>query len=150
MGRRVVITGIGLISPLGLDTRSTWEALLAGRSGVGKITHFDASAMTSRIAAEVKGFDPCDHLERKDARKMDSFSHFAVAAAGEALQDARFEINAANAHRVGGRHATWLWSGWIHPPREETFLVRARQAPLTARPAWREYGQVCDKPRSRF
>ncbi len=101
MGRRVVITGIGLISPLGLDTRSTWEALLAGRSGVGAITHFDASAMTSRIAGEVKGFDPHDHLDRKDARKMDSFSHYAVAASGEALQDARFEINAANAHRVG-------------------------------------------------
>jgi 3-oxoacyl-[acyl-carrier-protein] synthase II len=99
--RRVVITGIGLISPLGLDAPSTWDALLAGRSGVGPITRFDASAFPTRIAAEVRGFDPERYLERKDVRKLDTFSHYAIAATDEALRDSGFEIGEANADRVG-------------------------------------------------
>jgi 3-oxoacyl-[acyl-carrier-protein] synthase II len=101
MDRRVVITGIGVISPLGLDAPSTWRALLAGQSGVGPITRFDATDYPCRIAAEVRGFDPEDHLERKEARKMDTFSHYAIAASREAIDDARLVIDAANADRVG-------------------------------------------------
>jgi 3-oxoacyl-[acyl-carrier-protein] synthase II len=101
MNRRVVITGIGLISPLGLDTVSTWEALLAGKSGIGPITRFDASDYTSRIAGEVRGFDALEHVDKKEARKMDTFTHYAIAATREALADADFTIDSANCERVG-------------------------------------------------
>ena len=99
--RRVVITGIGVVSPLGLDTPTTWAGLLAGRSGVGPITKFDATDFPTRIAAELHGFDAEHYLERKEARRMDSFSHYAIAAAREALDDAGETIDAANAERVG-------------------------------------------------
>lgn len=101
MRRRVVISGIGLVSPLGLDTASTWEALLAGRSGVGPITKFDSAGFASQIAAEVRGFNPEDYLERKDARRMATFTHYAVAATRQALDDAGLEIDSENAERVG-------------------------------------------------
>ncbi len=99
--RRVVITGIGLVTPLGLDTESSWAAALAGKSGVGPITKFDATDYPCRIAAEVRGFDAHDHLDRKDVRKMDTFSHYAIAASREALRDAQAVIDSANADRVG-------------------------------------------------
>jgi len=101
MRRRVVITGIGVLSPLGLDSESTWQALLAGKSGIGPITKFDASAYACRIAGEVRGFDPLNFLERKDVRKMDSFTHYAVAATREALDDSGFVLDASNAERTG-------------------------------------------------
>jgi 3-oxoacyl-[acyl-carrier-protein] synthase II len=101
MERRVVITGIGLLTPLGLDTPSTWGALLAGRSGVGPITKFDTAGFASTIAAEVRGFDPANHLPRKEIRKMDTFSHYAIAATREALDDAGASITPGDAHRVG-------------------------------------------------
>jgi len=99
--RRVVITGIGLVSPLGLDRPTTWEALLAGRSGVGPITKFDAAGFSCTIAAEVRGFDAENFLDRKEARKMDTFSHYAVAATREAVDDAALKIDASNAERIG-------------------------------------------------
>jgi len=101
MSRRVVITGIGVLSPLGLDRESSWQALLAGKSGIGPITKFDASDYACRIAGEVRGFDPLNFLPRKDVRKMDSFTHYAVAATREALDDAGYEIGADNAERIG-------------------------------------------------
>jgi 3-oxoacyl-[acyl-carrier-protein] synthase II len=96
-----VVTGIGVVSPLGNDASSTWDALVAGRSGVGPITKFDAALFTSRIAGEVRNFDPERFLDRKEARKMDAFIHYAVAASAEALSDAGFRIDAGNATRVG-------------------------------------------------
>jgi len=101
MARRVVVTGIGLISPLGVGTDATWEGLLAGRSGIGPITRFDASTFPVRIAGEVKGFEVEQWLEPKEARKHDRFCHFAVAAADLALRGSGFEITPANAARVG-------------------------------------------------
>jgi len=101
MSRRVVITGIGLITPMGLDTPTTWQALLRGESGIGPITKFDASGLTCRIAGEVKGFDPLEFIDRKEAKKMDSFTHYAVAATKEALTDSGFVIGPDNAERVG-------------------------------------------------
>ena len=71
MTRRVVITGVGLISSVGIGTSANWDALLAGRSGVAPITHFDATAFTTRIAGEVKGFDPLQYMEKKDVKKAD-------------------------------------------------------------------------------
>jgi 3-oxoacyl-[acyl-carrier-protein] synthase II len=101
MGRRVVITGIGLMTPLGLDRPTTWAGLLAGRSGIGPITKFDATEFGSRIAGEVRGFDPYAFISKKEARKMDTFCHYAIAATQEALDDAEFSIDASNAESVG-------------------------------------------------
>jgi 3-oxoacyl-[acyl-carrier-protein] synthase II len=96
-----VVTGVGLVSPLGIGTRPTWEALLSGTPGVGPITLFDASRHPCRIAAEVKGFDPLLWIEKKDVKKMDRFIQFAVAASEMALEDARLAVDAENAERVG-------------------------------------------------
>ncbi len=101
MGRRVVVTGLGVVSPLGLNVASTWEALLAGRSGAAPITRFDPEGFETRIACEVKNFDPADYLDRKEARRMDRFSHLAIAAAREALQDAKLPVDASTADRIG-------------------------------------------------
>jgi len=86
--RRVVITGIGLITPVGVGTQASWEALLAGRSGIGPITHFDTARFSTRIAGEIKGFNPLDFIDRKEVRKMDPFIQYALAAAHFAVADA--------------------------------------------------------------
>jgi 3-oxoacyl-[acyl-carrier-protein] synthase II len=101
VNRRVVVTGIGLVSALGVGTEATWEGLCAGRSGVGRITKFDASAFAAQIAAEVKGFDPLQFVEKKDVKKMDVFIHYAIAASQFAVDDAKLAIGPANAARVG-------------------------------------------------
>ena len=101
MDRRVVVTGVGMVTPLGHTAASTWEALLAGRSGAGPITRFDASAFETRIACEVKDFDPGRYLDRKEARRMDRYTHFAIAATAEALQDANLRITPENADDIG-------------------------------------------------
>ncbi|WP_039794807.1 beta-ketoacyl-ACP synthase II [Amycolatopsis alba] len=99
--RQVVITGIGALTPVGNDVKSTWESLVDGKSGIGPITSFDASALPVRIAGEVSGFDPSTLLRHKIRRRTDRFSQFAVAAAREAVGDAGLEIGEENAHRVG-------------------------------------------------
>ena len=101
MSRRVVVTGVGLVSALGIGTDANWHGLLAGQSGAGPITRFDASAFSTRFAAEVKGFDPLAFLEKKDVKKMDPFIHYAVAASQCAVDDARLAVTDANAARVG-------------------------------------------------
>ncbi len=101
MRRRVVITGIGLLTPLGLDRESSWQALLAGKSGIGPITKFDASNHSCRIAGELCGFDPLVAMHKKEARRTDAFTHYAVAASREALADSGYEISIANADRIG-------------------------------------------------
>ncbi len=99
--RRVVVTGVGLVSPLGVGTEVTWDGLLSGASGIGPITRFDASAYPCRIAGEVPGFDPLDYVDKKDVKKSDTFIHFALAAADFAMADSGFEVSADNAERVG-------------------------------------------------
>jgi len=99
--RRVVVTGVGLVSPVGIGTEATWQALLAGRSGAGPITLFDASHHSTRFACEVKGFDPLDWIEKKDLKKVDRFIQFAIAAADLAVKDAAFTVAPAEAGRVG-------------------------------------------------
>lgn len=101
MTRRVVVTGLGLISPVGIGTEATWEAVVAGRSGVGPITRFDASDYAVKIAAEVDGFDPETVMDVKEVKKFDLFVHYAAAAADMAVRDSGLEITSANAHRVG-------------------------------------------------
>ncbi len=99
--RRIVVTGVGLVSALGHDAETTWKALLAGRSGAGPISRFDTEGFATRIAAEVRDLDPLDYVDRKTSRKMDRFILYALAAAEDALQNSRLKINQSNASRVG-------------------------------------------------
>ncbi|RMG94259.1 MAG: beta-ketoacyl-[acyl-carrier-protein] synthase II [Candidatus Dadabacteria bacterium] len=99
--RRVVVTGVGCVTPLGVGVEETWKNCLAGRSGVGPITKFDAAGLKTQIAAEVEGFDPSAFMDRRDAKKMDTFIQYAVAAAKMAVEDAGLEITPENAQRVG-------------------------------------------------
>jgi 3-oxoacyl-[acyl-carrier-protein] synthase II len=101
LGRRVVITGIGLVSSLGIGTGANWKALVAGTSGVTRITRFDVSAFATQIAAEVKGFDPLQFIEKKDVKKMDVFIQYAVAASQFAMDDSGLAITPSNAGDVG-------------------------------------------------
>ncbi|MFH1087129.1 MAG: beta-ketoacyl-ACP synthase II [Chloroflexota bacterium] len=99
--RRVVVTGMGVISPLGLTPEDMWTNLVAGKSGVGRITSFDASTHTTRIAAEVKGFDILDYIDRKRAKNADLFTQFAIAAALRAVENARLPVDATNGDEIG-------------------------------------------------
>src|SRR5260370_34442947 len=99
--RRVVITGIGLICSVGNTTDSVWQALLAGKSGIDRITQFDASAFACQIAGEVRNFDPFHFIEKKEAKKMGRFIHFAVAAADEAMKMSQLKVTPENAEHVG-------------------------------------------------
>jgi 3-oxoacyl-[acyl-carrier-protein] synthase II len=101
LSRRVVVTGVGLVSPLGIGTQANWEAILAGKSGIGPITRFDASLYSARIAGEVKGFDPLQFVDKKDVKKMDVFIQFALAASQFAVDDARLEVTPEIADSVG-------------------------------------------------
>jgi len=101
LSRRVVVTGVGLVSSLGIGTEANWEALCAGRSGVGRITRFDASQFACQIAGEVKGFDPLHFVEKKDVKKVDTFIQYALAASDFAMQDAGLKITPDLASRVG-------------------------------------------------
>lgn len=99
--RRVVVTGVGMVTPLGLNTQDTWDAILNGKSGVKPITHVDTSNCSVKIAAHINDFDPTPYLEHKEIRNLDMFVQFSVAAAHQAIADSGLEINAANAERIG-------------------------------------------------
>jgi 3-oxoacyl-[acyl-carrier-protein] synthase II len=101
VNRRVVVTGVGLVSPVGMGTQANWDALCAGTSGIGPITRFDAAAFSTRFAGEVKNFDPLQFIEKKELKKMDIFIQFAVAASQFAMDDAKLTIDAALAPRIG-------------------------------------------------
>ncbi len=114
MPGRVVVTGLGVVSPIGTGHQAFWSGLMAGTSGVRRITRFDPSAFTTQIAAEVPDFDPTAYMDRKEARRNDRFVQFAYAATRLAMDDARFSITPANAYRTGiligsgiGGAATW-------------------------------------------
>jgi 3-oxoacyl-[acyl-carrier-protein] synthase II len=99
--RRVVVTGLGLVTPLGTGIEKNWEALMAGRSGIGPITRFDVSDFAARIAGEVRDFNPHDWIEKKDVKKMDLFIQYAVGAAEQAMRQSALKIDESNADRVG-------------------------------------------------
>lgn len=99
--RRVVITGMGIVSPVGNDLATAWDNITHGRSGIGPITHFDAGAYATRIAGEVRDFDPAAYIPAKEAKRMDSFIHYGVAAGLMALKDSGLEVTEANAERIG-------------------------------------------------
>jgi len=99
--RRVVVTGLGLVAPVGLDVKSSWENILAGKSGIQSITHFDVSAFSTRFGGPIYGFDVTDYVPEKEAKKMDKFIHYGMAAGCQAIADSGLEINDANRRRIG-------------------------------------------------
>ncbi len=99
--RRVVVTGMGMVSPLGNDLESSWDSIVNGRSGLGPITLFDASAFSTRIAGEIRGFDPTAFIAAKDVKKMDAFIHYGIAASLMAMEDSGLEVTEQNAERIG-------------------------------------------------
>jgi len=121
--RRVVLTGVGLVSPVGLGTQATWGALCAGRTGIGPITRFDASEFAARIAGEVKGFDPLDFIDKKDVKKMDVFIQYAVAASDFALSDADLKSDVPLGRDVGVFIASGI-GGFSTIEREHRALLK--------------------------
>ena len=101
MNRRVVVTGVGMVTPVGLDTETSWEGLIAGKSGIGPITQFDDKVIPTQIAGEVKGFDAAKYIEAKEIKKMDRFIHLALAASQMAMDDAKLVISPENADHIG-------------------------------------------------
>ena len=122
MSRRVVVTGVGLVSPLGIGTQANWEALCAGRSGIGPITRFDASQFSARIAGEVKGFNPLAFVDKKDVKKMDIFIQYAIAASQFAMDDAGLSVTEDIATRVGVFIASGI-GGFTTIEREHKALI---------------------------
>lgn len=101
MGRRVVVTGLGMVTPLGTGVDVNWEAVINGRSGIGPITKFDASEFPTKIGGEVKGFKAEDWLSKQEIRRLDPFIHYAVASTRMALEESKLKIDSSNAHRIG-------------------------------------------------
>jgi len=101
LNNRVVVTGMGVLCPLGVNASTTWEALIAGKSGIDYITLFDAESLETKIAGEVKGFEPTDYINRKDARRMDRFAQLTVAASLQAVEQSGIQINSANQDNIG-------------------------------------------------
>ncbi|MGH8192730.1 MAG: beta-ketoacyl-ACP synthase II [Rhodanobacteraceae bacterium] len=99
--RRVVVTGLGIVSPVGNDVATAWKNVVEGNSGIGPITHFDTASFPTRIAGEVKGFDPAEYIAPKNFKKMDTFIHYGIAAGTQALRDSGLEVTEANAPRIG-------------------------------------------------
>jgi 3-oxoacyl-[acyl-carrier-protein] synthase II len=126
MSRRVVVTGMGCISPVGNNVKETWDSILAGKSGAGMITHFDASRHKTRFAAEVKGFEPVVLFGQREARKMDRFTQFAAAVAIEALEHSGLKIDESNRDRVGVMIGTGI--GGIGSLLEQAEVMRERGA----------------------
>jgi len=123
LGRRVVITGIGLVSPVGIGTSENWKALCEGSSGVGKITKFDATGYPAQIAGEVKGFDPLAFIEKKEVKKMDVFIQYAIAASQFAMDDSNLSVDSSNATRVGVFIASGI-GGFTTIEREHKALLK--------------------------
>ena len=123
MTRRVVVTGVGLVSAVGIGTEQTWQSLLAGRSGVAPITHFDTTGFAATIAAEVKGFDPFLYIEKKDVKKMGLFIQFALAASQFAMEQAQLKITPDLADRTGVYIGSGI-GGFDVIEREHTALMQ--------------------------
>ena len=123
MTRRVVVTGMGMVTPLGLDVASNWDALTHGRTAIARITRFDPAPYETQIAGEVKGFEPTDYMDRKEVRRTDRFTHYGVAAASQALKDANLETFPDH-ERVGTAIATGV--GGLETLVKEVVLMEER------------------------
>ena len=137
MNRRVVVTGIGLVSCVGLTAEETWASLVAGRGGIGPITRFDAGAFRCRFAGEVKGFEPEKFIPKKEIKKFDTFIHYAVAAAKEAIEASGLQVTDENAERFGTYIGSGIGGFAIIEREHEAFLKGGpnREHPLDSRTA---------------
>jgi len=149
--RRVVVTGVGLVAPVGLDTRTGWDNILAGRSGIQPITHFDIAPFSTRFGGPIYGFDPELYVAKKDVKKMDKFIHYGIGAGTQAMEDAEIEITDANRHRIGvavgsgiggiagieNNYAAYLHGG---PRRISAFFVPANIVNMVAGDLSIKYG----------
>ncbi|NTU83731.1 MAG: beta-ketoacyl-[acyl-carrier-protein] synthase II, partial [Chloroflexales bacterium] len=124
MERRVVVTGMGAVSPLGQSVPELWQGIVEARSGMGPITLFDPTGFDTRFAAEVKGFDPTQHMDRKEARRTDRFVQLAVAATNEALRTSELQITDANRDEIGVYIASGI--GGIATLSEQLDVLRSR------------------------
>lgn len=122
MKRRVVVTGLGLVTPVGNDVPTTWDALMNGVSGADAITKFDAERYSARFACEVKGFDALDFLDKKEARRMGAFTHFALAASDEAMKHSGLVIDESNAEMVGTYISSGIGDFWAIEREHEKLL----------------------------
>ncbi|PSB51000.1 beta-ketoacyl-[acyl-carrier-protein] synthase II, partial [Chroococcidiopsis cubana CCALA 043] len=122
--KRVVVTGVGAITPIGNNPVEFWEGLQSGRNGIGSITLFDPSQHRCRIAGEVKGFDPQQYMDGKDAKRMDRFAQFGVAASLQAIADAQFTINELNAEQVGVMLGTGIGGIKVLEEQQTIYLNR--------------------------
>src|SRR5579883_1294102 len=146
MAKRVAITGMGVVTPIGIGKDAFWTAMLEGRSGVRRITSFDPSPFESQIAAEIPDFDPSAFLDRKEVRRNDRFVHFAVAATRLALEDARLEITRRNGDDIGVIIGTGIGGARTWEEQHRVLLERGpagrtsrwcRRAPPGATPSGR-------------
>jgi len=122
--RRVVVTGLGAVTPIGLDVPSTWDSLIHGRSGITRITRFDPAPYETQIAGEVKGFDASKYMDRKEVRRTDRFAQYAVAAAAQALEDAHLAVGGPDRDRIGVAIATGV--GGIETLIDQVLLMKER------------------------
>ncbi len=123
MKRRVVVTGLGLITPCGNDVASTWAALMRGESGVDYIKKFDTEKFSVKIAAEIKNFDPLNFLEKKEARRMGAFTHFAIAASDEAIKDSGLKVDDSNAEMIGTYISSGIGDFWAIEREHDKLLA---------------------------
>lgn len=130
--KRVVVTGLGAITPIGNNLMEYWDGLVSGRNGIGSITHFDAAQHACRFAGEVKGFDPHDYLDRKEAKRMDRFAQFGVAASLQTLADSQLVINKLNADQVGVMIGTGIGGLKVLEDQQKIYLDRgpSRSSPF--------------------
>ena len=138
MGRRVVVTGIGLICGVGNNTDEVWKNLLAGKSGVTRITQFDSTNFACQIAAEVKNFDPLNFVEKKELKKMGRFIHLALAASDEAMQSSGLKITAENSDRVGVHIGSGI-GGKVDVPAAAEIVQFRRPDAVRVRPGRRRF-----------
>ena len=122
--KRVVVTGLGAMTPIGNNITEYWQGLLRGSNGIGPITRFDAASHSSRIAGEVKGFDPHEYMERKEAKRMDRFAQFAIAASKQAIADSQLEIDDLNADQVGVLIGTGIGGIKVLEEQQEIYMTR--------------------------
>jgi len=119
-GKRVVVTGVGAITPIGLTAEEFWQGMMEGKSGAGPITYFDASQYDTKFACEVKGFDPLKYIDRKTVQRMDLFTQFAMGAAAQAVEDAKIDVEKIDHNRVGVVVGSGIGGMWTYHRQQET------------------------------
>lgn len=122
-GKRVVVTGLGVVTPIGLTVGEFWQSMMEGKSGAGPITYFDTSKYDTKFACEVKGFDPLKYLDRKSVQRMDLFAQYAMAAAAQAVEDAKIDFEKIDTKRAGVVVGSGIGGMWTYQKQQETIFA---------------------------